>query len=223
MIQYRRLCALIVGAWLGASVLADVAVTQNFQAVDRFLASPGNPETSGQLNAIGRTRERIILRRNAAEENNWIFLNWERIELAIAGGLFLLFLFADRPQKLAMGITAAMFVILVVEHFLLTPRITGLGRIVDNLASTDSDYKTFWVMHGFYSGLDILKMLLAFVLAARLVVRRRPDREQFAREYEALMPQKVSSGGRHNHAKTVNQEGPVNREAAARQGSVPRG
>ena len=210
MIQYRRLCALIVGAWLGASILADVAVTQNFQAVDRFLASPGNPETSQRLNAIGRARERIILRRNAAEENNWIFLNWERVELVVGGGLFLLFLFADRPQKLAMGLTAVMFVIVAVEHFLLTPRITDLGRIVDGLQSTDPQYKTFWVLHGFYSGLDILKMLLGLGLAGRLIFRKRPDREQFAREYEALMPQKVSTGGRH----------PVNAADLARPGAV---
>jgi hypothetical protein len=196
VIQYRRLCALILGAWLGASILADVAVTQNFQAVDRFLASPGNPETSQRLNAIDRTQERIILRRNAAEENNWIFLNWERIELAVGGGLFLLLLFGDRPQKLAIGLTSAMFVIVAAEHFLLTPRITDIGRIVDGLQSTDPQYKTFWVLHGFYSGLDILKVLLGFALAGRLVFRKHPDREQFAREYEALMPQKVSSGGR---------------------------
>lgn len=191
MIQYRRLSAFILGAWLGASILADVAVTQNFQAVDRFLASPGNPGTSDRLNEIGRARERVILRRNAAEENNWIFLNWERVELALGAGLFLLFLFGDRPQKLPLALSCAMFAIVAAEHFLLTPRITALGRVIDDLSQTDPEYGKFWVLHGFYSGLDLLKMLAGFILAARLAVRRRPDREQFAREYAALMPEKM--------------------------------
>jgi hypothetical protein len=190
VIQYRRLSALILGAWLGASILTDVAVTQNFQTVDRFLAAPGDPGTSDQIHQIGRPVMRSILRRNAAEENNWIFLNWERVELALAGGLFLLFLFADRPHKLALGITGLMLWIVFGEHFLLTPRITALGRIIDYLPPTDPDYKTFWIFHALYSGLDILKMLAGFVLGVRLTVRRRPDREQFAREYAALMPRK---------------------------------
>jgi hypothetical protein len=188
VIQYRRLSALLLGAWLGASILTDVAVTQNFQAVDRFLQSPGNPATSVQLNDIGRARERVILRRNAGEENNWIFLNWERVEFVIGGGLFLLLLFGDRPQKLMLALSLLLLAIVAAEHFLLTPRITEMGRFVDELQATDPRYKTFWMLHGFYSGLDILKMLIAAVLACRLVIRRKPDKEHFARQHAATLP-----------------------------------
>lgn len=183
MIQYRRLSALVLGAWLGASVITDVAVTQNFQAVDRFLEAPGDPVTSARLNAIGRAQERLILRRNAAEENNWLFLNWERVEFFIGGGLFLLLLFGDRPQKLMLGLSLALILILGAEHFFLTPRITELGRTVDDLARTDPQYKTFWTLHGLYSGLDILKMLTTFAMAVNLTIRRKPDQEHFARQF----------------------------------------
>jgi hypothetical protein len=185
VIQYRRLSALLLGAWLGASILTDVAVTQNFQTVDRFLQSPGNPDTSAQLNAIGSARERVILRRNAGEENNWIFLNWERVEFAIGGGLFLLLLVGDKPQKMMLALSLVLLAIVAVEHFLLTPWITDLGRIVDNLPATGPQYKKFWILHGFYSGLDIAKMLVGFGMAARLAIRRKPDREAFGREYAA--------------------------------------
>jgi hypothetical protein len=183
VIQYRRLSALVLGAWLGASVITDVAVTQNFQAVDRFLEAPGDPVTSARLNAIGRAQERLILRRNAAEENNWLFLNWERVEFFIGGGLFLLLLFGDRPQKLMLGLSLALILILGAEHFFLTPRITELGRTVDDLARTDPQYKTFWTLHGLYSGLDILKMLTTFAMAVNLTIRRKPDQEHFARQF----------------------------------------
>lgn len=195
MIQYRRLTALLLGVWLGASILADVAVTQNFQAVDRFLASPGDAATSQQLNAVGRDRERQILRRNAAEENNWIFTNWERAEFFIGGALFLLFLFGDRPQKLLLGASIGLIVLLGAEHFLLTPRIVDLGRIVDGLSKTDDRYKTFWMLHGFYSGADILKMLIIAGIAARVTIRRKLDKDYFAREYDLANPSGVLAKG----------------------------
>ena len=188
MIQYRRLAALLIGAWLGAGILADVAVTQNFQAVDRFLEAPGSVSTSLALNAVGRDKERFILRRNAGEENNWIFLNWERVELALGGLLFLLLLFGERPQKLLIVLCAAMFLIVVGEHFYLTPLVTDLGRRVEDLPAGDPDVKTFWMLHGFYSGFDILKLLLGLAFAVRLAIKHKPDQDHFVREYAASMP-----------------------------------
>ena len=165
--RYRSLVAILLGAWLGASIVADIAVTQNFHAVDRFLAAPGNATTEAQLNAIGRAEERVILRRNAAEENNWIFLNWERVEIAIAVALLALLL-ADRARGMLLGGSVLLITVLAAEHFVLTPEITSLGRIVDGLQPSDPQYKTFWMLHGFYSGLDILKMLVVCALGARI-------------------------------------------------------
>lgn len=188
MIQYRRLAALLLGAWLGASVLADVAVTQNFQTVDRFLQSPGSVSTSTVLRQIPRDRERFILRRNAAEENNWIFLNWERVQLVLGSLLFLLLLFGERPQWLMMAACGAMLLIVAGEHFFLTSLITDLGRKVDDLPATDPQSREFWILHGVYSGLDILKMLVGLAFAVRLAIKRKADPAYFAREYEASLP-----------------------------------
>jgi len=58
------------------------------------------------------------------------------------------------------------------------------------------------MLHGFYSGIDILKMLAGFVLAVRLAMRRRPDRELFAREYAATMPEKSLVEGNSRRGKT---------------------
>jgi hypothetical protein len=188
VIQYRRLAALLLGIWLGASILADIAVTQNFRAVDRFLEAPGNASTSLALNRIGRDQSRVILRRNAGEENNWIFLNWERAEIALGGSLFLLLLFGDRPQMLSMALCLGMLAIVVAQHFFLDPMITELGRRVDDLQPNDPEVRKFWILHGFYSGLDILKMLAGFGFAVRLVFKRGADKEYIAREYAVSFP-----------------------------------
>jgi hypothetical protein len=188
VIQYRRLASLLLGAWLGAAILTDIAVTQNFQTVDRFLATPGSVTTSLQLNQIGRAEERVILRRNAGEENNWIFLNWERVELALGGALFVVLLFGSRPNKLMLGFCAAMILIVTVQHFLLAPQIAEIGRGVDDLPPADPQVHKFWMLHGFYSGLDILKLLVGFAFAIRLTVRKKIDQDHFVREYAASAP-----------------------------------
>jgi hypothetical protein len=188
VIQYRRLASLLLGAWLGAGILTDIAVTQNFQTVDRFLEAPGSVTTSAQLNQIGRAEERVILRRNAGEENNWIFLNWERVELGLGGALLILLLFGTRPQKLMLGLCAAMFLIVVVQHFLLAPQIADIGRRVDDLPAANPEVHTFWMLHGFYSGLEILKLVAGFVFAVRLSLRKRIDQDHFVREYAASVP-----------------------------------
>lgn len=185
MIQYRRLAALVLGTWLGAGVFADVAVTQNFQTVDRFLVQPGSAVIAAELNKSGRERERSILRRNAGEENNTIFENWERVELVIGCALFALLLYGARPQLPLLSGAALMLVIVTAQHFFVSPEITALGRKLADLPADDPLVARFWTLHGLYSGSEILKLLVGMALAARLAFRRKRDPDHFAKEYIA--------------------------------------
>jgi hypothetical protein len=181
--QYRRISALLLGAWLGASILTDIAVTQNFQAVDRFLVAPGNSAASAELDAIGRARERAILRRNAGEENNWIFLNFERAEFAIGGALFLALVAGGRTRTSMLVLCGLMLLIVMLQHFLLAPAIAGAGRVIDALPESAPERAQFWKLHGLYSGLEILKILIGIGLSVRLVMRRRSEIESRAPEF----------------------------------------
>lgn len=163
VVQIRSLCALIIGVWLGAGILADVAVTQNFQAVDRFLAGHSAQETA---------LERPLLRRNAAEENAWIFTNWERAELVLGVGLLFCLLREGHSRRLA-ALCLAMVAMVAAEHFFLTDAIIELGRRVDDLAPTDPAVQHFWILHGIYSGLDLLKLAVGFGLAVSLTYERK--------------------------------------------------
>jgi len=189
VIQYRRLAGLLLGVWLGAGIFADVAVTQNFQTVDRFLTQPGSIRTSAELSRLGRAEVREILRRNAGEENNVIFENWERFELIVGGVLFAVLLFGARPQKVMLGATLLMLLIVCVQHFYLSPEVTELGRqladLPPNLAANDPLNTKFRTFHGIYSGAEILKLVVGFAFAARIVFRRKAAPDHFAKEFEA--------------------------------------
>jgi hypothetical protein len=165
VIQYRRLATLLVGAWLGAGVFADIAVVQNFETVDRFLPAPGSAGTAAEIAQIGRDRTRVLLRRNAGEENNFLFTNWELAELGIGGALLLTLAFGARAGKLPIGLTVAMLAIVGVQHFFLSPMVTDLGRKMADLPAANPLTATFWTYHGIYSGAEILKLALGGVLA----------------------------------------------------------
>jgi hypothetical protein len=172
VIRNRRLAALVLGVWLGGGIFADVAVIQNFQTVDRFLADPGSVLSAAELGRIGHERERALLRRNAGEENNFIFENWERAELAFGAVLLLVLALGGRPDKLMLGLTVAMIIIVAVQHFYLSPTVTDLGRQIADLPPSDPINNRFWTFHGVYSGSEILKLAIGAVLALRLTAEK---------------------------------------------------
>jgi hypothetical protein len=176
VIRYRSIAAIVLGGWLGAATFADFAVTQNFQTVDRFLHSPGSNVTATELQQIGADRERLILRRNAGEENGFLFQGWETAELAIGTVLIALLLVGGERSGLSIAPAILMFAIVAAQRFYLSPEVTSLGRTIADLSAGDPRGpqldSRFWTAHGLYSGLEIIKLLLGTFLAAMLVLPR---------------------------------------------------
>lgn len=174
----------MLGAWLGASVFADFAVTQNFETVDRFLQAPGSNMTLAELNKIGIDRERPILRRNAAEENNFLFEDWESVELAVALVLIALLLVGAKRSALMPGLAGLMLMIVAAQRFYLSPDVADLGRRIADLPSSDPLNARFWQAHGIYSGAEILKLLCGLALAVLLAMPRKRETDHAPREPE---------------------------------------
>jgi len=158
-----------MGLWLGAGIFADIAVTRNFNTVEHFLVNPGSASTANEIGAIGREREREILRRNAAEENNGIFRDWQLAEFAIGAALITL-LALERAPTADLVIAGAMIAVVAVQALALAPRIAALGRVIPSMPPGDPAVAHFWTMHGLYSGSEILKLLFGFALALHLCV-----------------------------------------------------
>lgn len=183
MVQFRRIAALILGLWLGAGIFADFAVTRNFQQVEGFLADPGSITTGVEMNKIGRWKERIIIRRYVGELNNGIFEAWEWTELFLGLALFLVLLFGERPTKWMLAAPVAMFVIVAVQRFYLSPQVAEMGRKLADLSPKDPLVGTFWMFHGIYSGVEIVKLLLGCALAFRLGYKPKADPDYFVKQY----------------------------------------
>jgi len=179
---------MLLGAWLGAAVFADVAVTQNFTTVDRFLRDPGSAQTTVELNRIGAQRERSILRRNAGEENNFLFKGWESAELALGAALLALLAAGGLRGKAVMIPGALMLAIVAAQRIYLSPSVAALGRRMADVSNDPALTAQFWTLHGVYSGLEIVKLLAGAALACVLAVRKTGGAS------EALRPELVSGG-----------------------------
>lgn len=197
MLRNRRLACLALGIWLGAAVAVDVLVTRNFTTVDRFLADPGSPGAVYRINEAKPQNVRFLLRRSGAEENAWIFENWEWTQISIALAFFLLIFFGERPPKAALGLTLAILLLLLGQRFAITPQVISLGREIADIPAADlvksPVNSRFWIFHGLYSGTEIVKLLLGLGLGVRLMYRHE-DRNRFANDYSLAMGPEVAAG-----------------------------
>jgi hypothetical protein len=166
--HFRRFSTFLLGAWLAGSLFMAMVATQNFRAVDRLLANP-SPAAAQEIGRLGRESARALLRYQVSEQNRWYFQTWELMELALGLTLLLVLVFGSLETLFSLMLALAMLLIVVAQHFFLTPEIVALGRLID-FRPASQHVGRFWVMHGAYSGLEVLKWLVALLLGGKLVI-----------------------------------------------------
>ena len=173
--RHTRIAAFLLGAWLLGTLFMIFVATQNFETVDRVMKSPP-PEAYKMILALGNDSARQLLRYTAGEENRFFFENWELAQLVLGVLLTGLLTFGVESRMLA-GFSGAMLILTLFEHFKITPEMAWLGRSFDFLPWTAESLSRdqFWKLHGVYSAIEIVKMLLAVVIAGFLF-QMRPRR-----------------------------------------------
>lgn len=173
--RHTRIAAFLLGAWLLGTLFMIFVATQNFETVDRVMKSPP-PEAYKMILALGNDSARQLLRYTAGEENRFFFENWELAQLILGVLLTGLLIFGVESRMLA-GFSGAMLILTLFEHFKITPEMAWLGRSFDFLPWTAESLARdqFWKLHGAYSAIEIVKMLLAIVIAGFLF-QMRPRR-----------------------------------------------
>jgi hypothetical protein len=168
--HYRRIASFLLGLWLGGGLFMAWVATENFHSVDRLLAQP-SPLVSTQIKALGTGGARLLLRYQAAEQNRWYFESWEAVQIVLGTGFFFFLLFGSSEGKFSLLLALLMLLIVLVQRFLLTPELVGLGRTIDFIPADvpSTERNKFWMVHGAYSGIEILKWGLGLVLGARII------------------------------------------------------
>jgi hypothetical protein len=182
--QHHRIAAFLSGCLILGSLFMIFVATQNFQTVDRVLASPP-PEAVQMFQTLGPDNSRLLLRYLAGEENRLFFVAWELAEIALGLALTAILLFAIRSGLLA-GLAGGMVIIALFQHFRVTPEMISLGRLIDFGAGAGSPaYNQFWRLHGLYGALEVVKLVLLIVVAGFLLFgsRKRAAIESETGEY----------------------------------------
>jgi hypothetical protein len=152
-------------AWVAAESLGSV---------DRLLARP-HPAATAEFKALGRADARLLLRYQVSEQNRRYFETWEVAQIIIGALFFFFVLFATRENRFALFLILSMVAGVVVQRSMLTPAMTSLGRMIDFVPpdTPSGDRNQFWVLHSWYWGVEVGKLVLGLALAARLIAHRR--------------------------------------------------
>ncbi len=153
--------AFLLGAWCAGTLFMWFVAVHNFGVVDGILASK-NPELAQVTEALSDEQRRLMARHQASEVNRLFFDGWGKVQLPLAAVVFLL-AWRGRLGKFVAASAVAMFVIVVVLQLWVVPETIRLGRIMDFLPRDPAppEAALFWTLHHTYTGLDMLKFLIA--------------------------------------------------------------
>lgn len=172
----RITLALLLGAWLMGTLLLAGVASENFFIIDRLLNSSASssfsshPAFQKDVAQLPPGEARITLRYVSSEMNRLYFVVWGWIELVIAVLVLALAMESVRRMKFTI-VFSLMLLAVAVMVFYITPEITQVGRALDYVPRDPKppELAHFGMLHGLYSVLDLLKLVLGFWMAAALV------------------------------------------------------
>jgi hypothetical protein len=174
----QRWALVLVGAWIAGSICTSVVATQNFYTIDRLLAASANASFAQAVQRLGQPQARDLLRYLSSELNRLYFQLWNVAQIAI--GALTVWLIASGPRdertSRALRTVIGMLAIVVVMLAYLTPQIVAIGRSLDFVPRDPAPpaMRTFWILHGAYTSLEMIKLAAGLVVAFWMASAPRP-------------------------------------------------
>ncbi len=164
------LFAVLLGIWLAGTLLEWFIATQNFRTVDRVL-SQGSQQLEEQSQPLSRDRLRVLFRHLASELNRYYFAAWGWAQLVLAAALLALLARLRITDSVSWLLVGGMLALVVVLHFIVTPRLVELGRSIDFIPRdpVPPEMGRFWKLHAAFTGLDAVKLVGGIVLLVRWI------------------------------------------------------
>jgi hypothetical protein len=169
----QRWTMFVLGLWIAGSLAMLVVATQNFRTVDRLLSSSANATFSSQVKSIGQPASRELLRYLSSELNRLYFQIWNLAQVVL--GLVALWLVWRSSGTARWGVVAMLAVVAVMTLWL-QPEITALGRNLDFVPREPPppEMGRFWVLHGVYTILELVKLLAGIVVSVLVAGGSKP-------------------------------------------------
>ncbi|HTV55069.1 MAG TPA: hypothetical protein VMI06_09135 [Terriglobia bacterium] len=158
----------LVSFWVAGTLFMWFAATRSFRTADRLLRRP-EPAFAQVLKPLGKPLERAVLRHVASQINAVYFHFYGLVQLAL-GIIVIALLWSHTPRdRTALALAVSMFVITLVLAAFVEPRVASFGSSIDFNPESAST-RSFWILHGTYTGLDGFKLLAGIILLVRWVL-----------------------------------------------------
>jgi hypothetical protein len=172
--HYRRIVCFLLGVWLGGGILMAWYGARSFGSVETIM-NQSNPGFVVQTRPLGPAATRMVLRYVVAEQNRWLFRNWEYMQIALASLFFCYLLFGTMEGKFSLAVMLAMLALTVMQRLLISPDLGITGRTLD-FAPSDlaaQERARFWLVHNAYLAVEALKFGLGLILGIIVMSSRR--------------------------------------------------
>jgi uncharacterized membrane protein len=167
--------------------MTALAIT-NFRLVDQLLDLPTVPAAAKQFQSMGRATARFMMRHQASEINRFFFEAWGIVQIVLGLSVIGTIVFGVRARagqlKTMMGLAVFALILVLINQFVITPTIVGVGRILDftEPAQFAAERTRFGNYHSAYSTLEVAKMLTCAALTLVMLLagtgKRRRSRGQ---------------------------------------------
>ncbi len=169
----RRLAAYLLGGWILGILIFSFVANQSFSNVDRILNNPPGPAAK-DIEDLGQDIARLLLRYEASELNRFFLEVWGVAQIGIGLAVLSAAVFTAHRSKFIMYATGAMILIALFQVGYIVPSMAAIGRSFDFLppAAAPREREIYASYHVMYSTAEILKLILGFLLSARLLFDR---------------------------------------------------
>ena len=158
---------------MGCSVFMGLLEIENLRLSKAVLASPSD-EASQYMQQNKLPDPSLLLRYELMEQNRRYSYVWEEVELGLAVILGACLFLGTQKRVFPIVFCGFLFLLVMFEHFGVTPEFTYRGRAADfppGNASLSAQLRTM-AMGQIYASVEAVKLLLGAVLASYLFVFR---------------------------------------------------
>ncbi len=163
----RRVALFLLGIWVGCCLFVDALALQRNRVAGQILDNP-TEQARININKAGPEVAGQLLRHLSGEEIRSWLNGWEQAQGVIALGMVVLLVFTEHRKPIAIGMCGAMALLTFMQHFMITPEWTYVGRELDFLGdkASFSIATRNWTLTQLYGASEIVKLLTGGALAS---------------------------------------------------------
>lgn len=170
----RRVCAVLLSAWLGGIAVVSLSAPATFDAGAVVLRHP-SPAHVAMLRIVGPDAVRDLLRYHAGEANNQMFSVWGVMQVAYGAAVLLVLVFFTDVGVWRLVLAAAMLLLALFQQLYLIPAIADASRQFRGGGLADAG-RRFQMLHGSFAAFEIASALIGLALLVLLLRRGRSRR-----------------------------------------------